>query len=128
MHCMAPASFTRAHISTGLPNCPRLLAQENHHSEKLSGSRFSHQFNSLAAKELESVFRPFAPFRSAALGERPAICSNGIMIQPLLKTEGQTAACAAVAETQRRGNRDEKQPTTPLPLDSGTLDDVYNGN
>src|SRR6266478_4487704 len=49
----------------------RLLARKTH-SEKLSGSRFSDQFNSLAAKELEPVFRPFAAFRSAVLGERPA--------------------------------------------------------
>jgi hypothetical protein len=101
--------YTRTY-PTALSSAPY---QENPIQRNCREAVFFRQFNSLTAKELESVSRPFAPFRSAALGERPAICSNEIMIQLLLKTEAETAACEAVSETQRRENRDEKQPTPP---------------
>jgi hypothetical protein len=64
---------------------------------------FFHHFNSLSSKELWSVCRPFGANGSTALGKCAALCSNRMMIRPLLKTEAKAAANAADGETQRRG-------------------------
>jgi hypothetical protein len=50
-----------------------------------------------------------------------------IMIRPLLKSELKNAQpMSAVFETQE-GNA-ENQPTPPIPLDTGTPDDLHNRN
>src|SRR5438093_2758680 len=88
------------HWPTELSSAP---CQENPIQRNHREAVFFTNFNSLATKELDSVFRLFVAFRSAALGERPAICSNAIMILTIVeKTEAKMAACDAVSETQRK--------------------------
>jgi len=59
-------------------------------------------------------------FRSAALGEAVAICSNGIMIRPLFEKPK--------AKGRNEGTVMKIKRHTPLSLDSGTVDDLRNGN
>src|SRR5437899_11294127 len=116
MHCMAPASFTRPHMSTGYRTVP-LLCQENPIQRNHREAVFFTNFNYLATKELDSVFRPFATFRSAALGEEALICSNLIMIRTIVENRSQGCARAAVSETQLGGTMTKTNQHAPPLLD-----------
>jgi hypothetical protein len=90
------------------------------HPEKLSAkSFFLPILNSLVARSWAHLCDCSLLCQSAALGEEDAICFNGVMIQRLLKLKPRLRPNAAVCE--RTVSREST--TTPLPLNSGTLDD-----
>src|SRR6266849_1066387 len=102
MHCVALAILTLISKLTGPAIWPPLFCLNTTIQRNCPEVVFFHQFNSLATKELCSVFRPSGPIRSTALGERAAICSNRIMIRSLSKTQAKTTPHAAVFEAQQK--------------------------
>jgi hypothetical protein len=119
---------SHTHIPTGPLDRPPLLAGNRQVQRNLSVSRFFCQILTLWQQRSCTPFSDsFASFPSAALGERPAICSNGIHDPTIVERPKPRLRLCAVCQTHE-GNSDEKQSNTPLPLDTGTVGDLHNRN